>query len=198
MTAHPIWVQDSSLRALLVASWDLIRLGGFIRIPQIILDNRTVPRAVKNRICFVSSICRIHQRWRNSPIDEGQGKLSFLGPNKERPQHKRRSPVSGIFLTGVPLGFLEIKWSANATHVYILLHIPFRLLVPSCIGVCLQKPSPTPQTLPISLTDAPGFHIWGTPISLALKPRTVESWFGRKITWSYYAPFLKVSSRNGS
>lgn len=63
-------------------------------------------------------------------------------------------------LTGAPLGFLEIKWSANATHVYILiLHIPFLLLVPSCIDVCLQKPSPPPQTLPISLTDVPGFYM---------------------------------------
>jgi hypothetical protein len=84
--------------------------------------------------------------------------IEFSGTKQERPQQKTK-PGQWNFQTGVSLGFLETKWSANATHVYILLHIPFLLLIPSCIGVCLQKPSPPPQTLPISLTDAPGFHI---------------------------------------
>lgn len=159
MTAHPIWVPRLFAEG---AARSVVRSNkvGWI-YPHSSNNSRQSHRATR---CQKQNLFRLinlqnSSKMKKQPHRRRPREIEFSGTKQRASATQKTKPGQWNFLTGVPLGFLEIKWSANATHVYILLHIPFRLLVPSCIGVCLQKPSPTPQTLPISLTDAPGFHI---------------------------------------
>lgn len=145
MTAHPIWVPRLFAEG---AARSVVRSNkvGWI-YPHSSNNSRQSHRATR---CQKQNLFRLinlqnSSKMKKQPHRRRPREIEFSGTKQRASATQKTKPGQWNFLTGVPLGFLEIKWSANATHVYILLHIPFGFSYQAALVFACRNPRRRPK-----------------------------------------------------